>query len=484
LGRVDSYVFDPNEGDQGTLLLGFKDPSVGWFTIPSFGSVSVSPDGTLTLGSLTGTDVIGAAVTAVNASGTNTPMLIAKGTPPATAADIWHYTIEQQDAQGNWVNACDKPEEIYGSPTDEPFAVALPGTWDANTGMYHKTDPSRFTLACSTAVAAKCVGWKYPPTAVFAGTTMAGSSQQTLGEDMLLACTRMARADYCANATPHTLDGTKIRMYDIYQVHPHVEQPGFYFEAAWRGTASPSDPGFPNAPAYPALCLSKLRWSTLPLGGECAGLPDPRVDRHARFCEEYSEAELEQQGALIYNDSPFYDVGLYSWTESSGKGWFTTSGFVLPSARTGGALELRPGFTPPSSLRLAQTDPTFEGTLFNPALSRLPDKVTMLSTYHCDPWPDEDNTYVVLGYVTTTTTPGDNCTKASDEGYVYSPSQSYPDGTRNRVPLRRWLKWFQVGKDWKGKEIWQLHSMSTTKTAASMNADGWSDPVLEGYLPR
>jgi hypothetical protein len=469
----------PGESEQGTLLLGFKDPTVGWFISPSGGQVSVSPDGKLALDNLTGTGVIGAVVLAVNTAGQSLPMVITDATLPAASDYVWHYTLKQKDAQGNLVNACDKPEQLYRASTGEPYAIAIPGAWGAGDGMYYKNDSRRFTFGCSTGVVAKCVGWKYAPTVAFADK---GTNRQTPGEDMLLACTRMARADYCANATPHTIDGTLIQIWDIYGAQQHRQLPGFSFEAAWKGQAS-----LPDHPelAYPALCLSKLRWSTLPLGGECAGLPDPRVEPHARFCEEYSEAELENNGALIYNDSPFYDVGLYTWSEQSTKGWLSTSGFMPPSARNRGGPELRPGFTPPSSVRLAQSAPTFEGALFDRALTQLPDNVVMLSTYRCDYPPDDPTDNELLGYVTTTTPPTGNCTKVADEGYVYSPNRAYPDGTRNRVPLRRWSRWVQVGKDSKGQPRWEARSMTTTTAPATMSANGWwNNPVLEGYLPR
>ena len=68
-------------------------------------------------------------------------------------------------------------------------------------------------------VIAKCVDWGYAPWA--------------LGADVHQSCTRLARADYCGDGRPWTLDGTTIDAYDVLGVQARLGDPSFGFEAAW-----------------------------------------------------------------------------------------------------------------------------------------------------------------------------------------------------------------------------------------------------------
>ena len=145
----------------------------------------------------------------------------------------------------------------YATPTTElcatgagttgwAWAVPVKGIFDTEGNRFENS--SIFTLGCDTGVIAKCYRWGYKP-------WMDGSAtgQVTLAHH---ACTRMARADYCGNGTPHTQDGTLIQSWDALQpaviAPPPADAgppPGMTFEAGWH----------PNGPA----CLSHWRWKHL-----------------------------------------------------------------------------------------------------------------------------------------------------------------------------------------------------------------------------
>jgi len=268
---------------------------------------------------------------------------------------------------------------------------------------------------------------------------------------MLQACTRMARADYCATGMPNTLDGTPIHIDDVFTYGP--PDPAFPFEAAWPGIAWTDRAGIHRPPV---VCLSKLRWSTLPLGGNCAQVPDPRTNPKARFCDDMSSLEMEQRGALVYSSSTFIDAGLYTYRDPSTGRRFTTASLVpdavgeLPIWRI--APPANVGFPVPS-----QPAPSFEATIFAAALpTPIPDtNLVKLNSYHCDD-----------GDLITTTTALDSarCPQIVTEGWVYPPN------TAGFAPLRRWHL---------DGQIW------TTATAPStMLANGWVLDEVVGGVPR
>src|SRR5678815_5264127 len=99
----------------------------------------------------------------------------------------------------------------------------------------------RFTLGCTTGVIAKCYRWGYRPWVNGYGDLVA----------MHWTCTRLARADYCGDGTPHTHDGTKINVWDTLprpiESHGGLLPPaGMLFEAGWNTGG--------------AVCLSRARW--------------------------------------------------------------------------------------------------------------------------------------------------------------------------------------------------------------------------------
>jgi hypothetical protein len=347
----------------------------------------------------------------------------------------------------------------------------MPGAWGAD-GTY-AMDDGKFVFSCASGVAAKCTTWGYPATVTVRGDTLHGDYKAVNGPDLILACTRMARADYCASGKPHTVDGTPIHLYDIFggPVRPEHEVPGFKFEAAWTGQAwKTTDSG----PAQkPAMCLSKLRWATLPVGGECPlTLPDPRYKGEGRFCEDYDQAELEKMGAYFYNDSPLLDTGLYTWSNDAGDAWLATTHLFLN--RLGQPPEpLGTPLTPPDQVQLPGSAPRFEGALFRPEATP-PDGAKMLSTYFCADVPEAPK---VGGDFRTTTEAPEGCVKIGDEGWVYGANTA----SFGRVQLTRWER--KVVNDNAGGGTF-VRSLTSTNNEHVLIGQGWQEVAIEGYLPR
>ena len=149
---------------------------------------------------------------------------------------------------------------LCGEGTDGLF---VEGIWDS-TGARSENPEFPATYSCTTGVVAKCASWGYEPSVV--------------GADVHQACTRMARADYCGDGIPHTVEGTEIDVFDDLGVYEQLPDAEFEFEAAWG----------PDG----AVCVSRPRYDERVVGiGEV--LPEcwdalPR-------CESLQEAKDEAQ---------------------------------------------------------------------------------------------------------------------------------------------------------------------------------------------
>jgi len=120
-----------------------------------------------------------------------------------------HHMVVYDAATSTWKDPC--------ADNGGLGLIPLQGAWDLETGDALGGD--QVTLACRGSVLAKCVEWGYEP---WRSPEMA---------DLHQACTRMARADYCGDGTPHTVDGTKIDVYDAYGVQQKVTH--WPVEAEW-----------------------------------------------------------------------------------------------------------------------------------------------------------------------------------------------------------------------------------------------------------
>jgi hypothetical protein len=127
--------------------------------------------------------------------------------------DIWLYDVRlpnDLDASGNPITFC---------PVGES-AMALSGTW--STSGTFATSSTQFTLACTNGTISKCTRWGYRPWD--SALKSDGTTFSALGP-YHQSCVRAAMADYCANGTSFTQNGTAIDIYDITASIP--ASPGF-----------------------------------------------------------------------------------------------------------------------------------------------------------------------------------------------------------------------------------------------------------------
>lgn len=329
---IDEIPRGPVYGEelQGSHLLGnLADPLAGGgsflavantTTLPSTGAaVTVSVSGT----SLVATDAAGKTysdpndfVSMVFASASGSELRVKAVDLASTTSP--RYVLEYRPNNlAAWSDYCD--------PTFGTGAVALKGFWDRD--RRHVKGP-KLSFACTgSGVAAKCVDWGYVPGAAGPGDSAWDHHQ---------ACTQMASANICMDGSSYTRELTPILIRDfipgaepaptdapvLERLDPLATWPPadrFYFEAAWQ-------------PDGPAICLSKVRWASLPPGGYCpAKLPDPRVvegNSEVRFCEDYTWPELQAAGALLVNGSLPMDLPLYRWSDAAGDRVTSVNGYV------------------------------------------------------------------------------------------------------------------------------------------------------------
>ncbi len=147
------------------------------------------------------------------------------------------------NVDGAWVNYCKQ------DPFGVAKAVVLSGSWDAR-GDYHPS--KQLTVACTAGTLGKCVRWGYKPWKTLDGQSLADFHQ---------ACVRMARADYCGDGKPHTVDGTFIDLYDRLGVQrSEPEGVATEFEAGWsaNGATYINVPRWDDAATIVAECPDKL----------------------------------------------------------------------------------------------------------------------------------------------------------------------------------------------------------------------------------
>lgn len=333
-------------------------------------------------------------------------------------------------------------EVLYRKDDSEPWsplcdpgwnrAVPAAGTWSPNDGG-HADDATQLTLACQDGVIAKCLNWGYEPWE---------------HRDLHQACTRMARADYCASGKSHTVDGTIIGMTD--RLHIRTDTAGLKREASWT-------------PDGEVICLSKERWNSLRPGGprDCASpMRDPRIDPTALYCEEMDLAD-----DLLTSSSNLVDVGLYLWT--SGKDTFTTSRFFFDGPDT---------VVPPGPEY--DTTAVFAGTVYRPDLDEKHRRGTLPLISYLGPSGD---------HLTTTQEPPPDYALVAVEGYIF-PSGS-PD--KGRAPLHTW-RHEDTGDhltsadqhDWGPQTCVELDAEGACLPGSRHNPEnGFVYVRLEGYLP-
>lgn len=176
--------------------------------------------------------------------------------------DIWlyelHYTTAEDPAPEDWHNACPAGADR------EPLGLFVDGRWDRRGGW----QPGGFTFSCAAGVIAKCArGWGYKP---WKRLSVPGAGPISL-RPLHLACVRAARADYCGDGIPHTVEGTPADLADRYGLNTLDREPGFTAEAAF-GTRKAS---WVERPRHPTGSPGKRGWHF----GTCTRpYPDPDAD--------------------------------------------------------------------------------------------------------------------------------------------------------------------------------------------------------------
>jgi ADYC domain len=154
------------------------------------------------------------------------------GNDPTGTGSTFLYAVKQWNGTA-WVDACPLDQN------NQRLAIPVAAEWD-ETG--HRTDDSsKFTLACTAGVIAKCYRWGYRPWVTTYGDLAT----------MHWTCTRLARADWCGDGVSHTTDGTWINVWDTLPtpgpIQTQATVPGMEFDSGWNTSG--------------ATCLSNDRWS-------------------------------------------------------------------------------------------------------------------------------------------------------------------------------------------------------------------------------
>jgi uncharacterized protein YjbI with pentapeptide repeats len=190
---------------------------------------------------VTGTDFVGAALTASLSDGQTIELRIESAAAGAGGnADVWTYGVSYRTVAG-WSPLCGV--DLAGAPQ---LAVPVSGRFDTRSGVpgggSFTADPAAFTFSCRGGAIAKCVELGYKPWQTVAGVNL---------QDHLLACTRLLRADFCADGTSYTVDGTEVNVYDDLGVQGDTK--------SWRAEAEwTADGARCMAPGTPARVQKKV----------------------------------------------------------------------------------------------------------------------------------------------------------------------------------------------------------------------------------
>ena len=155
----------------------------------------------------------------VRKNGVTTLHKVRVGWVQGAGPGVWEYELDVKVGGGSYQPLC---TDSNGDPIR---ALVLADVWDPDTGAKVSPRPSgAMTFACKDAALAKCVTFGYRPWASVSGTSLANYHQ---------ACTRMVRADYCGDGTPHTVSGTPVHVLD--QLGIQTADPGgsYVVEAEW-----------------------------------------------------------------------------------------------------------------------------------------------------------------------------------------------------------------------------------------------------------
>jgi hypothetical protein len=167
---------------------------------------------------------------------------------------VYDLTYRPKNSSNGWLPYCG---------ANHVPAVPLKNYWDGETGD-RIDDPNVVTFACTNAVLAKCTLWGYKPWAT--ADKCDPKDKKNKGKkcdevsltDHHQACTRMARADYCGDGTPATVDGTLIDIWDNLAPPVQTKFTDWKLEAEWtpEGASCLNYVRHPEF-GYPACFLKK-----------------------------------------------------------------------------------------------------------------------------------------------------------------------------------------------------------------------------------
>jgi hypothetical protein len=215
---------------------------------------------------LRGAELQGAKVVMPIEGGRAVEVRLSRIEPDPRDPGLLRHAFEMQDAQGQWVPACqpNADGETWG------FPIALPEGHPGREGP--------ITLTCVSGAVGKCARFGYQPW-----------KRGPHGEDLLpyhAACVRMVRADYGGDGAPHTRNGTRIDIYDAIGIQrpDSLHDAEYAFEAGW----SPAG----------AVCVARTRW------GELATMEDLRAQYpRLPLGSACTESAAAAAGALLFNRS-------------------------------------------------------------------------------------------------------------------------------------------------------------------------------------
>jgi hypothetical protein len=191
---------------------------------------------------LSGEDFEGATLQGVLSDGSTVPLMI-EVVDTTSDPQLLNYTVRYWGGS-SWRSLCG---EAAGAPVQ---ALALHGRWDlssgTSTGGDYIDELGLFTFACHGAALAKCVTLGYKPWQTMTECTSMECREVPM-RALHQACTRMIRADYCGDGTPHTRTGVPINVWDALNVQQRADTQG-----AWLKDAEWSSEG--------AVCIEHLRY--------------------------------------------------------------------------------------------------------------------------------------------------------------------------------------------------------------------------------
>ena len=179
--------------------------------------------------------------------------------PDIKTKDVWLYQVSyQNEGSSTWQSMC---KDYSGNPS--PFTPVMGARWDGATGA-RIDDPKAFTPACVEGAIGKCITIGYRLWATANSCDGNGKSKKCTDvslKDYHQACTRMLRADYCGDGTPHTENGTALDVYDYLSPPVQLQEEKWKIEARWKTDG--------------ALCISQRRHPEISFTG-CMRVTDKK----------------------------------------------------------------------------------------------------------------------------------------------------------------------------------------------------------------